>query len=323
MPGHSRSRPWVFVWFLFLASPAVGMGATTAYVEATRNLDLDRVALVVVSAPGVQRELYDRAAALFLQAGLPLAASRQSETATATLMLTLDPHRIGDACPGHILYTPSLALRESVTIPRNRAVIMDTTWLLGTDTYVSPEAPMSRLEADLDRFVTQFITDYRAANPRHGLETGLASPQEHHRDPSVIAPSRTQPMDHVGVMNLADSTLHLSVLAGRQTQSLRARAVRQLTEAGLRISQAGTGAVTIGIEFLQRSMGDQCPGQVLFERGLYVVEEVDITRNPSVRIWSDTWLRETVQVVAPVTAEQLEADLDALLRQLIQSSRTQ
>jgi hypothetical protein len=99
--------------------------------------------------------------------------------------------------------------------------------------------------------------------------------------------------------------------------------LEQLAAAGLPASpaQTGSGAVTLGIELLQQPLEDRCPGYVLYTRGLYLVEQVRIVRNPMISIWSDTWLREAVQIVPPLSLHQLESDQDALLQEFIRAVR--
>jgi hypothetical protein len=40
-----------------------------------------------------------------------------------------------------------------------------------------------------------------------------------------------------------------------------------------------------------------------------------------ISIWSDTWLREAVQIVPPLSLHQLESDQDALLQEFIRAVR--
>ncbi|OGW48815.1 MAG: hypothetical protein A2V62_09405 [Nitrospirae bacterium RBG_19FT_COMBO_58_9] len=75
----------------------------------------------------------------------------------------------------------------------------------------------------------------------------------------------------------------------------------------------------MSIESIQRPVEGQCPGKILYESGLFLVEEVQIERNPQILIWSDTWIRETLQVVSPMSLQQLALDQDALLKQFIHS----
>lgn len=310
------------LWFLIVVSMIFttpeGMAASTAYVQTTRDLPLDEVELVVVAASDVKTRLYDRVRSLFAKADL-LPVFHPSREPIARLILTLDPRPLDDTCPGKVLYAPSLTLREPVIIPRNSAVIHDSTWLLGTDRQVREPVGTSELETDLDSLVHQFITDYKTANPGWQLHKPPRA------EPSIpVIPDTQDTRTDSSLKNLAVSRLSLSVMAGREAESLRTRAIHQLTEAGLPVSaeRRGHTAVTVSIELFQRPLDDHCPGRVLYEQGLYLVEQVRIQRNPQVSIWSDTWLREALHIVPPVPIQQLQSDQDALLQQLIQAFQT-
>ena len=97
---------------------------------------------------------------------------------------------------------------------------------------------------------------------------------------------------NAGLRNLNIDTWQVQGSAERFMQLLTTRAIHQLTEAGFPVplDRRGNGAVTLGIELTEPSIEDQCPGNVLYESGLHLVEEVRIKRNPRISIWSDTWL---------------------------------
>ena len=301
------------------------MAAITAYVATTQNLDLNQVHFVVVASPEVRARLYDRTMTLFAKAGLPLPHAGDSHTpAAATLTLTLDPHPLDVSCPDKVLYRPSLLLVEPVIIPRNSVVMNDTTWLLETRMQVRNPVEISTLETDLDRLIQQFITDYKAGNPGWQSQGARPNPERPRADPEPTSPILSEANDALAnssLRHLDVDTLQVQISAGRFRQPLTTRAIQHLREAGLSVplDGKGNGAVTLGVELTQHSIEDQCPGNVLYESGLYLVEEVRIKRNPQVSIWSDTWLRETMQIVAPVPLRQLEADQDALLKQFIRS----
>ncbi|NWF73715.1 MAG: hypothetical protein HXY51_11840 [Nitrospirae bacterium] len=312
-----------------IVSPTVkAMAAITAYAATTQNLDLNQVQFVVVASPGVRARLYDRAMTLFAKADLPLPHAGNSHTpATATLTLTLDPHPLDASCPDKVLYGPSLLLVEPVIIQRNSVVINDTTWLLETRTHVRNPVEISNLETDLDRLIQQFITDYKAGNPgwhSRGTSPNPERPRAGHEPTGPIHSEANDARANSSLRHLNVDTLQVHISAGRFRQPLTTRAIRHLREAGLLVplDGKGNGAVTLGVELTQHSLEDQCPGHVLYESGLYLVEEVRIKRNPQVSIWSDTWLRETMLIVAPVPLRQLESDQDALLNQFIRSFQT-
>jgi len=320
--------PCLLLLVLMVLPAANGMAATTPYVATTQNLDLSQVQFVVVTLPEVSARLYDRAMTFFTNAGLPLPSiSELHAPATATLTLKLNPHPIAGSCPGKILYRPSLSLVEPVIIQRNSVVMNDTTWLLETGTLVREPVEISKLETDLDRLVQQFITDYKVGNPGWQLQGTRPNPERPRADHEPTNPILLEANDaqaNASLRNLNVDTLQVHVSAGRFRHPLTTRVIHQLTEAGLSVplDGRGNGAVTLGIELIQNSIEDQCPGNVLYESGLYLVEKVQIKRNPQVSIWSDTWLRETIQIVPPVPLQQLESDQDALLKQFIRSFQT-
>jgi hypothetical protein len=301
------------------------MAAITAYVATTQNLDLNQVHFVVVASPEVRARLYDQTMTLFAKAGLPLPHAGDSHTpAAATLTLTLDPHPLDASCPDKVLYKPSLLLVEPVIIQRSSVVMNDTTWLLETRAQVRNPVEISTLETDLDRLIQQFITDYKVGNPEWQSQGTPSNPKRPHADHEPTSPTLSEANDaqaNSSLRHLNVDTLQIHISAGRSGQPLAIRAIQHLREAGLSVplDGRGNGAVTLGVELTQHSIEDQCPGNVLYESGLYLVEEVRIKRSPQVSIWSDTWLRETMQIVAPVPLRQLEADQDALLKQFIRS----
>jgi hypothetical protein len=304
--------------------PISGLAASTAYVSTARNLDLSRIRLVIVASPEARARLLDRAIELFVNAGLPRPAPVEPTVpSVATLTLSLNPSPIGPACPGQVLYAPALTLTEPVTIPRNGALLYDSSWTMRAEPQVRKPVEIEQLEADLDGFIRQFIADYRTANQGAGSSERRASPASD-QEPSLSAVALADAAHSAAALsNLALSTVQLNVLAGQGTARLRARALEQLAAAGLPASpaQTGSGAVTLGIELLQQPLEDRCPGYVLYTRGLYLVEQVRIVRNPMISIWSDTWLREAVQIVPPLSLHQLESDQDALLQEFIRAVR--
>ncbi len=307
------------------ALQADGMAGTTAYMATTHHLNLNHVEFLVVAPPEWTAHVDDRARTLFAEAGLTLSPpTTDRRWIAATLTLTLDPRALREACPGKVLYAPSLSLVEPVVIPRNAAVIRDTSWLLGTDRQVRDPVGIAQLDADADHLIRQFITDYKAGNPdRRSQESLAGGPRDGHEPAPPLRPEANGAQREASLNDLGDSRLQLSVMAGPATERLRSRALQHLRDAGLRVSSdhtdTDTGTVTVQLELTQRSLEEQCPGRVLYEQGLYLVEPVQLPRNPSVRFWSDTWLRETVGVVRPVSPRQIDSDHDALLYELLRS----
>jgi hypothetical protein len=314
--------------FIGFSLPEKGIAATSAYVQTTEGLDLNRVRFAISAPPEFTAQLARRATALFANAGLPpLQADSPRIPSIATLTLTLDPQPLRSDCPGHLLYAPSLALTEPVLIPRNLVTMDNVTWLAHTGTQVRKSVTIADLERDLEEFINQFIADYRAANagsrsPISGTAPAATDPDTSHPDSSTTAPEALHSKSILKAMPI--DQLQISISAGRFSHTLTTRALQQFNDAGLALSpgQHHNGHLTLGVELIQQSLEDRCPGKVLYESGLYLVEHIQLTRNPRVSIWSDTWLRETTLVVTPRSQEQLESDQDALLRQFINCLKT-
>ena len=324
----------LFFWFTLSfviggsSLPDSGIAASSAYVRSTEGLDLHHVRLAVAAPPEFTSRLSGRAGALFAKAGLPLGNSDGADGPfTAALTLTLSPQPLTDTCLGHVLYVPSLRLTEPVIISRNGELLNDVTWLTHTGAQVREPMTISDLERDLDTFIEQFIADYRAANAGvHSLDPERA-PMISRADsppPVSVAAEHTAAHSNAGLKELPTEQLLISVSAGRYSQALTKRALQQFSAAG-RPLMSGLGRnkqVSLGVELTQQTLEDRCPGKVLYESGLYLVEQVQIGRNRQVSIWSDTWMRETIAVVTPRTQAQLESDQDALLRQFIDALNT-
>jgi hypothetical protein len=317
-------RPARAICHLFALSMVLlsttGLAATTAYVRTTEQLDLKHVRLIIVTPPASQDALRHRVMTHFSHAGLSLPESDSlQEQSPALLTLILNPKPIELTCPGKVLYAPSLALTELVTSPRTGVAYQDMTWVFSTPPEVLDTVTPQHIEEDLDRLVTQFITDYTTAN-----RVGRSG--EQHNAPIVESSQPASlPPDHAPSdqnHRLGDlRTVRLSVLAGPWSSALKNAAARQLGAAGIRFPSDVTesGGVDLSLELIQHPAGVHCPGHVLYERGLYLVEEVQVSRRPQVRFWSDTWLLESLQIVSPRSRKELEADQTDLLRTFLSS----
>ncbi|MGE0469304.1 MAG: hypothetical protein AB7L09_22870 [Nitrospira sp.] len=301
---------------------ATSAAATTAYMSSTEQLDLRQVQLVVVAPDQLRESLRKRALARFTEAGLSPPNAHSSPTSPPTdLTLTLDPRPIGDLCPGKVLYAPSLTLTETVTITRTGSVIQDTTWLFETGTEIRGPVDHDRITSDVDLLIHQFITDYKTAN--HQLREGHTPPNNESEPQFAMAPD--MPDRHTALELQKIRMFSLSVLAQQGSSTLKANAVRDLTEAGLRSIDdvAGTGAVSLSLELIQRSIDEHCRGKIIYERGFYLVEQVRITRRPLVMLWSDTWFEESVLVVPLLSRKELEADQHMLIQKFLHSRETE
>jgi hypothetical protein len=58
---------------------------------------------------------------------------------------------------------------------------------------------------------------------------------------------------------------------------------------------------------------------VLYERGIYVVEPVQVARSPHVTLWSDTWHEDSIRILPPLSTDELAADQQRLLEAFIQA----
>ena len=295
-----------------------GVAATTAYMHSTEQLDLRQVQLIVVAPDQLGESLQSQALALFSKAGLPLHSAHSPQTSPpAILTLTLDPRPIGDHCPGKVLYAPSLALTEPVTIARTGSTILDTTWLFEIRTEVRRPVDHDRIKADLDLLINQFITDYKTAN-RQSRES--QTPPNNESEPQSSM-TRDVPDRHTALELQKIRVFSLSILTERWSSTLKTIAVRQLTEAGLRSIDdvVGNDPASLSLELIQLSLDDHCRGKVIYQRGLYLVEQVRIARQPSVMLWSDTWFQEAVLVVPPLSRKELEADQHMLIQKFLHS----
>lgn len=312
----------LFVLSMVLMS-TTGLAATTAYVKTTEQLDLRHVRLIILTSPASQDALRHRVMTHFSRAGLPLPESDSSQKqSSAVLTLTLSPKPVELTCPGKVLYAPSLVLTEPVTSQRTGVTYQDTTWVLSTQPEVLDAVTAQHIEEDLDRLITQFITDYTTANRSERSRERHSAPIVDNSQPLSPPPdSASSDQNH----RLGDlRTVRLSVLAGPWSSALKDAAVRQLGTAGIRALSGPTesGGVDLSLELIQEPLGDHCPGYVLYERGLYLVEEVQVSRRPQVRFWSDTWLQDSLQIVPPRSRQELEADQTELLRALLSSHQS-
>lgn len=214
-------------------------------------------------------------------------------------------------------------LTEPVTLLRTGVVYQDTTWMFPLDARVLDSVTSQHMEQDLDRFVTQFITDYNAVNRSERFRESLPAPLAESTAPTSLAPDQnpTHQIRRLGNLH-AD---RLSVLAGSWSSALRDAAARQLLAAGIRPSSdvADSEAIDLSLELIEHPLGDHCPGHILYGRGLYLIEEVQVARRPAVRFWSDTWVQDSIQIVSPRSRWDLETDQADLLRTLLRAYQSQ
>src|SRR5438132_1633193 len=151
-------------------------GTFAQTVPTTAGLNFDQVNFVVITQPEHRERLYSRALRQLRESGIYKEGSGHESKKSATLTLALKLEQ--DACPGKILYAPSLILTEEVIVERNGASIQDVTWSSKRAAYpVSPRS-IQEIEADLDDLVSRFITNYKLGNPTVSSQKELGEASE-------------------------------------------------------------------------------------------------------------------------------------------------
>ena len=304
-------------------------GASAQSTALLQGLDLRRVGVEIVAPAELRLRLRHHVLAYTAHRGVVLADTGGMDTKLlAELRLTLMPEPIGDACREKVLYAPSLALIEPVIVLRNQLRMRDSTWSKGVAPHVRTRPTTEDLENEAERLVTRFLEDYRRANP-----AGVTSPEsganaEDMVDtqdgivPELIADSvLPDARGDAALRELSEEVLQLSVLTNESARDVTKHVFERLDAGGLVLSRQrrSEAPVTLGIEQFQQPLDPQCPGRILLETGLFVIEEVRAPRAPDAPLWSDTWARQSRRVDGPMTEAQLAGEREALLDQFIQS----
>ncbi|MGH7259678.1 MAG: hypothetical protein ACREI9_03220 [Nitrospiraceae bacterium] len=301
-------------------------------IPTTEKLDLRKVSFEVDAQPEFKDRLYSLSLKQFKEAGLsPLEPERTGEK-SAVLRLMLKPESLHELCPGKVLYEPSLALTEDVIVERTAEAIKDSTWSSKQAPHVRAPLTIKEIEEDSGEFISRFIVNYKMGNP-------AVSPQKDRRQKDRLmekaAPSRSsgENISHEKVVpgsmeasptnaslrGLKLETVNFLLSAGASYAPLYARAVASASKEGLRLAfrpNANTPQ-TLTLRLASRPLDEMCPGKVLYEASVELVEQVKIKRNPHIYIWTDTWSKDKTQITDHVSDRQLEADLDELLGQFI------
>jgi hypothetical protein len=105
---------------------------------------------------------------------------------------------------------------------------------------------------------------------------------------------------------------------------LYARAIERFKEAGLYNKTDGIKtpqekAPELVLRLESAPFGEVCPGKIMYVEKLELWERVRPVRNPQISSWSVTWSfgLPTPSITDKVTIEQLEADLDRLIKEFI------
>lgn len=137
-------------------------------IPTVTGLDFEKVQLFIDSRPEFTDRFYARAISQLTKAGLLKGdRSKKALEKSATLMLTLDPRPLDGACPSKVMYVKKLELWEKVYPARNEGISMPAvTWSYGLDIpVITDNVSLDQLEADLDRFLFEFIRAYKMGNP--------------------------------------------------------------------------------------------------------------------------------------------------------------
>jgi hypothetical protein len=320
----------IFLGALVLAAQYwIVPGTAAQTVPTTTGLDFSQVDFIVVSQPEYQERLYSRALRQLKEAGIYKEESDHATKKSATLTLTLKPELIGTGCPGKFLYAPSLMLTEEVIVERNGVSIQDVTWSSKRAAYPVPLRSIDEIEADLDDFISRFIVNYKMGNPAVSSQKELreaVGPK--HSAVQKLALAEKDPQRPMGghptnasLRGLDMGSVKFMLWAGSSTKPLSARAIERALKEGLKLSfkpNVETPA-TLTLRLDPRSIEEACPGKVLYESSLELVEQVKIKRNPAIYIWSTTWSKHKTNITDPVPLRKLETDVDELLDQFAAS----
>lgn len=301
-----------------LSGPEAGVAQSPALL---RGIDLKQVGLEIVAPSDLRGRLQEQILTRFAQAGYSLSnSSGAHQPKTTTLALTVLHEPLHDGCPDKTLQSLSLSIIDSVVIVRNGVAMRDRTWSLEIEPRVRSPLSSSEWEQAVSRLLDRFLDDYEHANP----PAAESADQQSRHPKTPRRPDLPDAGSEAGLIDLSPDHIRLSVLANRSARTLTRRAYDRLAQADIALSRDGheQAVVTLGVELVEHPLGGDCPGHVLYETGLFLVEEVRSERAPDLRRWTDTWTRQSIRVVPPVSEIQRESDQDALLDEFIRSIRT-
>ena len=137
-------------------------------IPTVTGLDFDKVELFVAVPSEFTDRLYGRAVKKLSEAGLYKASNGKANAEKiATLRLELDTIPLDEKCRGKVMYVKKLELWEKVFPERNPGISASAvTW-----SYAAPipvivdRVSVEQLEADLDKYIFEFITAYKMGNP--------------------------------------------------------------------------------------------------------------------------------------------------------------
>jgi hypothetical protein len=302
-------------------------------IPTTTGLDFSQVDFSVVSQPEHQERLYSRALRQLKEAGIYKAEFGHATKKTATLTLTLKPELIGNACSGKVLYAPSLKLMEEVIVERNGVSIQDVTWSSEQAPYPVLPRSLQEIEADLDGLISRFIVNYKMGNPAVSSQRDFHEGDglKHNAVPKLMLaekdlqkPLSERPVD-ASLRGLDLESVNFMLWAGASSKPLKAQAIERAAKAGIKLvfNPNAKTPITLNLRLDARSLDEACPGKVLYDASLELVEQVKIKRNPAIYIWATPWSRHKTQFADAVSFKQLETDVNELLDQFTASYKSE
>jgi hypothetical protein len=122
------------------------------------------------------------------------------------------------------------------------------------------------------------------------------------------------------VTNLDFNQVQFAVFAPPEFHKrLHDRAIDRLRKAGIYKADPISPIATLKLNLNPRQLNMPCPGKLMYEPVLALVEKVVIKRNPEIEVWADTWLLTQAPhlITEPVKIDRLEKDLDEYIAQFI------
>ena len=316
-----HSPPSLLAWVAFaivihdMAGPHLSLAQSP---DVLRGLHLNQVQLEIVAPIELHDRLLTQIRSRLSDAGRPLPDPMESHSARPiTLNLTFFSQPLHDLCQDKALQALSFSVIEPVVILRSGVARRDQTWSVGGAFHVRTPLSTAELEQTVTRLLDRFLDQYARAN---SVPSGPLNQSDREHLPPIPV-DLPDARSNTGLRDLSFDDMRLSVLANRSVRTLTRRAYDRLAEANIPITrdERHDAAVTLDVELLEQPLDGECPGHVLYEAGLFLVEEVRLGRAPDIRLWTDTWTRQSVRVVPPVSETQLGLDQDALLAEFLQA----
>lgn len=133
-----------------------------------RKLDFTKSAFRIHTQPGLENRLEKRALARLKRAGLEPVDWKHKGPVEAVLVLTINPIPIDEDCPQKVLYDSKLQLMDDMILKRDPEMELEViTWSYAPGhPSVVDRMSVEKLEAEVDRYINQFIVSYGLVLPR-------------------------------------------------------------------------------------------------------------------------------------------------------------